>query len=224
LRSPPASRALFFLFDWHDLSRLWLLAPHTDPLNDAFGSVNFAQATAHLAGRYAPNQRAGFDVLAPYLHAAMTIASLAASVVLARRLFAAGFRVSGASVSDFLFLCGALITLFAFFTTQNPPYRAMWLLPMMPMLLERPRSSTSSSERRWFTIGLAVLILLLWLEFIHTWVGRLTGSAAAQDLFAYAIREPLWWASVVAIMTLLWVQLAGTLTVRSLLPRLSAAG
>jgi hypothetical protein len=215
--------ALFFFFDWHDLSRLWLLAPHTDPLNDAFGSVNFAQATAHLAGRLAPNQRARFDVLAVYLHGAMAIAAVIVSVALARRMIAAGFRVRSTSVSDFLFLCGGLITLFAFFTTQNPPYRAMWLLPLMPMLLERRRASASVSARAWLAGGLAVLILLLWLEFLHTRIGLLTRSAAAQDLFAYAVREPLWWASVVAIMALLWVQLAGMRTPRSLWPRLATA-
>jgi hypothetical protein len=200
----------FLYAEWADLVRLWPHIPHAQPLQDAWGGLNFFQASAHLAIRYLPQQARLLTILGNFLYAAATLGVSLLSLLLARHLMKNGLRLPITGMSGLLCLAGASITLFAFFSTQNPPYRAIWLLLLLPLMFELRRAPELVRLQGWLNCGIALLVVLLWFEWIHSWIGRITGSPAAEDLLAFLVREPLWWAFITGVMTLLWVQLAQT--------------
>jgi hypothetical protein len=200
----------FLYFEWGDLCRLLPHIPHAQPLQDAWGGLNFFQALAHLAIRFLPQQAHLLTIAGNLLYVIATLAAAVLSLFLARRLVQDGLRLAVISKAGLYYLAGASITLFAFFSTQNPPYRAMWFLLLLPLLLELRRDPAQRRLRPWLNGGIVLLVVLLWFEFIHIWVGRITGSPAAEDLLAFLVREPLWWSFITGVMTLLWAQLAQT--------------
>jgi hypothetical protein len=200
----------FVWYNWRDFIKLWHHIPHAQPLQDAFGGLNFFQASAHLAMRRFPEHAHALILIGNLLYATATIAAVWMSLKLARRYLGRGLAVPQKGRVAALYLSGASITLFAFFSTQNPPYRAIWLLFLLPMFLELRRNEAFLSERAKITGCIFLLVLVLWFEFFHIWIGRLTSSPAIEDLTAYLIREPLWWVFITGIMTVTWMQLAST--------------
>jgi hypothetical protein len=208
---------LFFYFAWSDLTRLWPHIPHAQPLQDAFGGFNFFQALGHLVVRYVPAEATLINAAAPRFYQAACVAALALSLFFARRLRGGGLTLPVAGGVGTFFLVGTLISLFAFFTAQNPPYRAIWLLLPLPLLIRMRRDRAAP---RWLWNGeIVLLIVALWFESFHNWAWRLTGSQAVADLLAFLVREPLWWAFVIGLMTLLWVQTASMPIVAQLIAR-----
>jgi hypothetical protein len=204
----------FIYLVWSDLVKLSPHMPRAQPLEDAFGGINAFQALSHLAIRYLPHHDAIWAGAGYVGYSAAIIAAVCVSLVLARKLIAAGVSAPVTEITSYLYLAGAFITMFAFFATQNPPYRAIWLLLLIPALLELRRNTQPLYLRRGFGGALALLIFLMWFEFFHTWIGRLTGSAAARDMLAFFVREPAWWIFMTIVMALTWVQLSVTPTFR----------
>jgi hypothetical protein len=207
--------ALFFLLAWHDLTELWSHIPHAPPLGDAWGGFNAFLAVGHIFARHMPGRGASIENAAKALYYGASLGLAGLSLMFARRLIASGLTIPIGERRGIFFLAGALITLFAFFSTQNPSYRAIWVLLMLPLLIDLRRAP--SPLRRLWTAEIALAIVLLWFEFFHLWAWRLTGSHMVEDSVAFFLREPLWWAFITGVMTLLWVAIASAPALRGLL-------
>jgi hypothetical protein len=205
---------VFICVVWSDLLKILPHMPHAQPLEDAFGGFNAFQALSHLAIRYLPNHDAIWVGAGDVGYLAAIIAAFLISFGLARKLIVAGVSIPMTEMAPSLYLAGAFIIIFAFFSAQNPPYRAIWLLLLIPTLLALRRNSQPAYLRRGFGGALALLVFLMWFEFFHTWIGRLTGSNGARDMLAFFVREPAWWIFVTIVMALAWVQLSATPTFR----------
>jgi len=206
--SVSAAWALFVALSWQQLRAMLPNIPHAEPLQDAFASRNFFVALEHLANRVVPGHGHAFKMTCDALYLAAVFLSISGSAILSIRLGRAGIMPLTSDRSRAFFIVAGFIVVGAFFAGQNAPYRAIWLMPLLPLLMEARRDGQKRTSRQLANCAIAATLILMWFEFFHQAVGRLSGSTAAQDLAAFLVREPLWWIYVTGMLTLLWLQLA----------------
>ncbi len=209
--------AVFFYAYRHDLAELWPHAQQTEPLLDAFGSANLRLVWQHLSTRLPPAAAVQMIILG-YVVYALTIATIVAvSFSTARKLSPFWQTQSLPKFETALFSVGGLLVLFAFFSTQNPPYRAIWLFLLIPLLLHLRTVRNSPTVIRSATLMVGAVVILSWFEAIRLACLRIEGGSVLADMLTLFMREPLWWVLATAIMTVLWLELLNAPTVRQLL-------
>ena len=128
-------------------------------------------------------------------------------------------------------LTGALLILGCFFSAQNIGYRAVHLLFALPGVTAL---ATVARHRRWYRMGVAVLLALLWAEGWRHWLDALAQgrppweelaprAADAALLLGWLVREGCWWWVVTMLAGLSFSALLSWPMGRAMLPLLAAA-
>jgi hypothetical protein len=147
----------------------------------------------------------------------VTLATIVAAAFLSRGLRRFGIVFKGGAGNAVLFLAGALILVFCFSTEMNIFYRQIFLLTLLPYMFDSRRNQTRYSADRYFwTSAIALIIALLWFEFLRSNVAVLAGDrmGLAADL-ALFVREPLWWIFIIGLTSLLFTWLKAMTSPRS---------
>jgi hypothetical protein len=193
----------------HALAEMRPNLPDLWPLGGVFGGFDSFAVLQESVIRHFPERA---NLLSPMVYAiygAVTLAAIVAAAFLSRGLRRSGIVFEGGTGNAALFLAGALILIFCFFTEINIFYREIFLLGLLPYIFDSRRRRTNSNIDRYFwTSAIALIIALLWFEFLRSNVavhvsGRM-GLAADLALFA---REPLWWIFIIGLASLLFTWL-----------------
>ncbi len=218
----------FLYLTLHQLAAVHGNIPYPSFLGDAFGSANLAEMIGLLVDAGTGSAGAAIGD-ASWLHRLLIAAGVLASFALYRDLRRRGITIAGTATETGLFAIGVASTATAFFLAKNIPYRGIMLLLVLPLLVRNWRQASagrtagpdpSPPHRGWFLAVMAILALL-WFEGLR-WNAVLMLGEPVLPL-VLALREMLWWGSIVGLLALLWLSLAGTPVAGPALRRLAAA-
>ena len=201
----------------HALAEMLPNLPELPPIRGVFGGFDFFAAVRDSLTRHFPQRANLLSSMVHTVYGAVTLTAIVTAAILSRGLRRFGIIFKGGVGNAVLFLAGALILVFCFFTTMNNSYKQIFLLALLPYMFDSRRNQTRSSADRYFwTSAIALIIALLWFEFLRSNVAVLLGDrkGLAADL-ALFVREPLWWIFIIGLTSLLFTWLKAMTSPRS---------
>jgi len=206
----------------HDLRLVFSNLPYSNPLREVYGGGNLFAIAGDLAARLVPVEPAFLAMArsAVYLLAGLSV--FIGSFLWAQRLATPQDEPLPLGKDETLFLAGGLIVVGTFFAGQNAPYRAIWLLMLLPYLMTLQRNAGRAATRQLASVLLLLIATLMWFPFFRTVLDLSSGDERYGDLLALIVREPSWWTLIAGLTTLIWMQLDRTPTALSIRRRLAS--
>jgi hypothetical protein len=196
--------ALFVGIYHRELYLVFSNLPYSNPLHEVTGGGNFFEIMEHLALKVVPGRASALHAIRLILYVGATLSVFSASFFYAKRI--AVFQNPPLATDRVLFIVGGLIVIGTFFAGQNAPYRAIWLIMVMPYLMNARLNSDQPAVRRLASYVLYLIPVLMWFPFFRDAVDFIVGGTRAGDVLTFAVREPLWWAMIFGLTTLMWLQ------------------
>jgi hypothetical protein len=196
--------AVFVFASWHDLVELWPNIPRPWLFGNSFSGLNALEVVQALVLSNEPRVLGSYRVISPLLYVGVIGLLAARSLLLSPRLAGAMAGLDAAKLPSALFLTGAMIVVCSFFVAKNVAYRGIWLLTILPAILQLRRET---ARRGIWNAATAVILLLLWCECFHYHLWESAGNGW-DAVFLMTVREPVWWVFIFGLMTMLWAQMS----------------
>jgi hypothetical protein len=194
---------IYALATWRSFVELWPSIPRPGPSGETFSGLHVLQVAQitmanlpGLPGASSASWLIGYGIV-------IVILAVGALAVSTRAAEAMNCSVQP-PLQTAIFFAGALIIVGSFFTAENVAYRGIWLLTILPTFLHFRRTQL---HRRFWTIAIGLVLVLMWFECFHYNMAVAVGLVWAT-VFAFFVREPLWWLFIFGLMILLLIEIS----------------
>ena len=205
LMSASISTLLFLLLYHHFLALVLSNLPYSNPLLDIFSGKNIFSILKINFDRMFPQDTAIISLFINFFYILFVFLCATLSVSYANHLNSLDSHESQMSQNLFLFLASGFIFIGVFFSGQNAPYRAVWLIMLLPFLSEL-RIPRQKSEIGRLSVGLTLIIIgVMWVQCIRHIIALWTHDWLVADIFVVVLREGLWWTLAFGVATIIYM-------------------